>query len=179
MGTWNAFYVRANLDAQVQNAIVAAFPAAVVEVSSKFVGVRRADTEFEVPASLLTGLSRKLKTDVFWLSFQSTVDAFQFHHWSGGRPIRSLVYGCFEEERTWERVEGEAETWEREIFFAQKDLEFTLRLADGAAAKEELRRIWATCELEPGRTEPSLDACLCAQRIAAHYGFPHYGEPAQ
>src|SRR3569832_1681472 len=104
MGTWNAFYVK-GLGGEAIAAIRHGFPEAELESSPTFIGVRLADEDFKAPETELAKLSESLNTDVIWLSFQSVVDAFQFHHWRGGRHVRALLYGCFEDERTWERVE--------------------------------------------------------------------------
>ena len=68
---------------------------------------------------MLTRLSEVFSTDVFWLSFRSAMDCFEFHHWQSGQHVRSLVYGL-EEERTWERADGAPEPWEREFLFHRK-----------------------------------------------------------
>lgn len=175
MGTWNAFYVRAQADSGfVTSAIRERFLDAEIEASSQFVGVKMPDDAFEAPERDLAALSSRLGTDVIWLSFQSTVDAFQFHHWSVGEHVRALVYGCFQAERTWERVEGQPEPWERDIFFSEHKLEQVLKYAGSDSEREELRRIWPEREIVPGRTEPSLDSRDCAHMIAAYYHFPHY-----
>ena len=116
MGTHNAIYIRAP-DARVVAAVRGAYRGAYAEVGSEFVAVDQPLDQFECPERELADLSARLGTDVLWLSFQSVVDAFQFYHWDAGRRARSLVYGCFEQERTWERVEGVAEPWERAALF--------------------------------------------------------------
>lgn len=121
MGTWNAFYVKASAnDSAAIGAIRARFPAAELESTTEFIGARMPDDAFEAPERDLSDLSSKLKSDVLWLGFQSAVDAFQFHHWRAGKRLRTLVYGCFCEERTWERIEGEPEPWEPDVFSALK-----------------------------------------------------------
>ena len=174
MGTWNAFYIKAKGDAAI-TAIRDHFPEAEIESSPEYVGVRLPDEDFEAPEAELAELSAFLGTDVIWLSFQSVVDAFQFHHWRGGQNVRALVYGCFQDERTWERAEGKAEPWEREVLFSDKELEHVLEFTDGDEQREELQRIWKDGEISPGNTEPGMDSRSCAHNIAAHYGFPHYG----
>ncbi|APR75554.1 LSU ribosomal protein L19p [Minicystis rosea] len=60
-------------------------------------------------------LARRLSSagaDVVELGFQSTIDAFRFVRWSKGKPTRTLVFGWSEDERTWERIDGEPEPWE-------------------------------------------------------------------
>ncbi len=174
MGTWNAFYVRAEGDEAIA-AIHKRFPNAFTELSPEFVGVRLPDDAFEAPESDLATLSSRLATDVIWLSFQSTVGAFQFHHWRSGQHKRALVYGCFQDERTWERVEGEPASWEREILFSQRKLDRVLKYADSDSERQELERIWRDAEISPGRTEPSLESRDCAHQLAAYYKLPHYG----
>ena len=173
MGTWNAFYVRLQ-NIEVIAAVRNRFPAAEIESSAEFLGVQLGDDDFEAPEFDLSDLSARFNTDVMWLGFQSVVDAFQFHHWRSGRAMRNLVYGCFAEERTWERSEGEPEPWERTVLFGQKELAHRLKYAGDDAEREELRRIWRDAEILPGNTEPGLDSRSCAHMIAKHYGLPHY-----
>lgn len=173
MGTWNAFYVSVGNGSEA--AIRAKFPSARIDATSRFLGVRMPDEAFEAPEGVLQELSAHLTTDVIWLGFQSTVDAFQFHHWRSGAKVRSLVYGCFAEERTWERVEGQPEPWEREVFFGEDELNRVLEYADDDPQRVELPRIWREAEILAGKMEPGLDSRNCAHKIAAHFGFPHYG----
>jgi hypothetical protein len=172
MGTWNAFYVGAGEASRA--AILKRFPAASIEATDRFLGVRMPDDAFEAPEAVLAELSSHLGTDVIWLGFQSTVDAFLFHHWRSGEKLRSLVFGCFEE-AVWERVEGQPEPWEPAVFFGADALAHQLEYADEDARRAELQRIWRENEILPGRSEPRLDARDCAHQIAAHFGFPHYG----
>jgi hypothetical protein len=172
MGTWNAFYVKSDEEAAIM-AVRREFPEAEIEADGEYIGVKLADDAFEAPEQKLSDISKRLSTDVIWMSFQSAVDAFQFHHWRSGAHLRSLVFGCFGEERTWERVEGTPEPWEREVFFDEKRLKIPLEHAKAEKDKRELRRIWKAAELLPGRTQPSLDSRGCAHKIARYYQFPH------
>jgi hypothetical protein len=176
MGTLNAFYVRTGTDdAAIRAAIRAKFSNAEVEANTQFWGITLPNEAFEAPEGDLMELSSRLKTDVLWLSFQSTVEAFQFHHWRAGKHLRSLVYGCFAEERTWERAEGISEPWEREVFFDQRGLKHSLEYLESDDAKREMERIWRDAEIEPGRTEPSLDGRECARKVAEHFHLPGWG----
>ena len=174
MGTWNAFYVRAQPE-KATPAIRKDFPEAKIEQFEEFAGVNMGHDAFEAPEKILANLSAQLGTDVMWMSLQSAVDAFQFHHWKAGKHIRSLVYGCFQEERTWERAEGEPEPWERDVFFNPKDLEFELKWANDEAQRQELKRIWQNAEIIPGQMMPSVPSKDRAHKIARIYRFPHYG----
>jgi hypothetical protein len=168
VGTLKAIYVRAS-DAETDAAVGAAYPEAYTEPGSEFYAAEQ--TGFEPPEDDLARLSARLGTDVLWLAFQSVVDAFEFHHWRAGRLVRSLVYGCHREERTWERAEGESEPWEAGAIFGPEQLAHALRYADEAAAAE-LRRIWRAAEIAPGRMEPSLDAREVARAAAEFYRLP-------
>ena len=174
MGAWSAFYVRAE-NGGALSTIRGLFPDAEIESTPAFIGAKMPCEALEAPESSLAALSAQLGTDVIWLGFQSTVDAFQFHHWRSGQHVRALVYGCFQDERTWERVYGEREPWEREVLFNQRELERVLDYAASDSERDELQRIWRDAEISPGSTEPGLDSRECARQIAAHYQFPHYG----
>src|ERR1041384_2637276 len=105
MGTLNAFYIKCTADQDQMAAIVSErFPDAEVDKDTQFWAVILSSDNFKVPEGDLTEISSRLGTDVIWLSYQSVVDGFQYHHWCEGERVRSLVYGCFEQERTWERV---------------------------------------------------------------------------
>jgi hypothetical protein len=174
MGTWNAFYVKAQ-NAEAVEAVRERFPGARIDSAPDFIGVRMPDEAFEAPESELAELSTRFDTDVIWLGFQSAVDAFQFHHWLAGRQLRSLVFGCFGPERTWERADGTPEPWERDTFFDPGAVEIPLKYASTEEDRLELKRIWREAEILPGREEPSLDSKGCAHKIARFYHLPHYG----
>ncbi len=168
MGTLIAIYVRAS-DPETAAAVRAAYPEAYTEPGSEFYAAEQ--TWFKPPVDDLTRLSAQLGTDVIWLAFQSAVDAFEFQRWQAGRLVRSLVYGCYGDERTWERAEGEPEPWEAGAIFGPEHLAHALRYADDAEAVE-LRRIWRETEIAPGRMEPILDAREVARAAAQFYRLP-------
>ena len=172
MGTWNAFYVRSEDDAAALR-VAREFAGAEVEHDGEFVAARMGEDEFEAPAEKLSKISADLKTDVIWLGFQSTANAFVYHHWKGGKLARSLVYGCFEE-GVWEKVEGKAEPWERKVIFPEKKLKLALKFAPDKKAKDKLERIWKEEKVAPGESEPRISAGSCAHEIGRYYGLPHY-----
>src|SRR4051794_26191204 len=172
MGTLNAFYVKGGGNAAVA-AVRAAFPEASIEPGARFLGVTLSKEEqFEPPPQdKLARLSSDLGTDVIWLSFQSFVDAFQFHRWYSGALSRSLVFGCFGTD-VWNHVEGQPEPWEQKVFFDQETLEFLLQEARSAEEERKYTRMWQGRELVPGREEPVIDARESARKVAKYYGFP-------
>lgn len=176
MGTGNAFYVKASTDNEwLKFVINKRFPCAKLEPGTPFLGVFLLPEQQQPPQQDLAEISLRLNTDVIWLSFQTVVDAFEFHHWRSGDLVRSLVYGCYKEERTWEIVEGAPEPWEEKVFFHPERLKIPLEFAEDKNRAEELRRIWKNAELLPGRTEPGLSAGDCARQIAGIYAFPRWG----
>ena len=173
MGTWNAFYVKTPSDSDALGFLISRrFPTARIEAGSPFTGVVLPPEAHQPPQPDMAEISTRLDTDVIWLSFQSSVDAFEYHHWRSGDLLRSLVYGCYKEERTWESVGGHPEDWEREILFDPDRLETAIEFAEDDDQKDEYRRIWREAEIRPGRMEPSLSAGGCAHKIAAVYAFP-------
>jgi hypothetical protein len=172
VGTLNSVHVRKSSDEEAaHSALIGLFPLAEIDPGDELLGAVLPNDAFVPPAAELLDLSQRLQTDVIWLGFQSAVDAFQFHYWKEGRLLRSLVYGAFEEERTWERVEGEPEPWEREVLFDQQALTRRLEYVESEAEKGELERIWSAAEILPGRDDPSLDAQDCAFKVAEFYGL--------
>ena|SRR2546421_6394050 len=171
MGTLNAIYVRA-ADAQTVAALIAEQPTAYTEPGTDFFAIDRSIDDFRCPERQLAEISARLDTDVIWLSFQSVVDAFQFYHWRAGHHLRSLIYGSFEQERTWERVEGTSEIWERQALFEASRLEIGLKYARDAAEERELQRIYRDLELTAGSTEPSINARESARKVAECYRLP-------
>lgn len=124
----------------------------------------------EAPAEdELQQLSREVEAEIVWVAYQSVVDAFRFHHWNRGEHLRSLVYGFWEEERTWEAAEGRPEPWERTALFSEEALRTLLANAETEAEKEELRRLWREGEIVPGRDVPWVDAESCAWEVLAFY----------
>lgn len=175
MGTLNAFYVRVKDDHNELRAIAAVrehFADAEIEVDDGFLAAELPDEAFEPPEGVLLELSERLNTDVYWLGFQSVVDAFDYFHWRGGQLVRSLVYGCFTEERTWERADGEPEEWEAKVFFDAATLQRRLGVTNDKTEKEQLERIWSDSLISPGQTEPALDGRECARKVAKYFGFP-------
>lgn len=136
--------------------------------------------DFQPPEQLLDGLSRDLRTQVIWLSFQKQVDAFEYVRWDNGTRLRHLVFGCYEKERTWERVEGEPEPWEAAAIFDAARLE--RRLASGRALSPEFRRapeeearlraIWRERRLAVDSDEPNIEARDVAEAAAIAHGLP-------
>ena len=171
MGTLNAIYVRAG-NPDTAAALLAKYPKAYTEAGTDFYAIDQPEDRFRCPERELSELSAHLRTDVMWLSFQSVVDAFQFHHWRDGQQLRSLIYGCFEQERTWERVEGSPEPWEREALFDHGRLAIALKYAEDAAERRELERIYREADVSVGRTEPGIDGRERARDVAKHYRLP-------
>ena len=169
MGTLNACYVRASEEALRVVASLEPGRALRREEGLPFVEIAFGADEHRPPVELLRTSSATLRTDAIWLSFQSAVDAFQFQHWRGGKCLRELVYGAFEEERTWERVSGVAEAWEAEALFPRSALES--ELASGGEG-EQVLRVWALRELRAGEVLPAVDARESARAVALHYGLP-------
>jgi hypothetical protein len=175
LGTLNAIYVRAT-DPDTARRLLTEHPNAFTEPGSPFYAVELPPSAYRTPEAALADLSDRLSTDVLWLSFQSLVDAFQFHHWRDGAHLRALVFGCYgRNERTWERVEGSSEPWERDAFFGDPvKLDIFSEFAD-KAARAELERIWRDSALAPGQTFPCLDARESARGVAEFYRLPGWG----
>jgi hypothetical protein len=171
MGTLNAIYVRA-ANPGAAAALLAKYPAAYTEAGTDFYAIDQPNAQFRCPEPELSDLSVKLATDVIWLSFQSVVDAFQFQHWRNGEHIRSLIYGCFEQERTWEQVKGRAEPWEQQALFDPGRLAIALEYTEDPGERRELERIYRESDLSAGRTEPSIDARERARDVAKYYRLP-------
>jgi hypothetical protein len=136
--------------------------------------------DFNPPSDLLERLSRDLRAEIIWLSFQKIVDAFEYQHWEDGTRRRHLVFGCYEQERTWEKVEGEPEGWESEGLFDPRRLE---RRIDGqrrmgpeyelpADEQARLRQIWQERRLTVDSMEPNIEARDAAEAVAMAYGLP-------
>jgi len=173
LGTLNAIYVHVpNLE--TAEALRAGYSSAYTEPNMEFYAIEDPPCGYRAPEAELRDLSRRLATDVIWLGFQSLVDAFQYHHWRTGDHVRSLVFGCFGEERTWEKASGQPESWERDALFSDEDLAFWLSDAT-ELEKREYERIWRNTLLLPGQTVPSLDARETARKVAEYYRLPGWG----
>lgn len=166
MGTQTSFYVRTR-DESVITDICTRFSVAVVEDGDDFTGFILPNGPDDPPCEALARLSSNLNTEVIWLSFQSVVDAFEFHHWRAGQKLRSLIYGC-RAERTWESVEGQEEAWERAAFFRP----YSAKLKIPEDQRRERERICREAVLSPGEFEPCIDARESAREAAEYYRFP-------
>jgi hypothetical protein len=173
MGTLNAFYVRCRERSEIAG-ILAAFPKAKMEQGADFQGFILDPENWDVPEETLCELSNRLATDVIYLAFQSVVDAFIYFRWNSGKLVRSLTYGC-QEERIWERAEGTAEPWEKQVFFKEEELQRSIEIFNQEDQMERLRRIWSENLLEPGESEPGLDSRECSREIARFYNLPGWG----
>jgi hypothetical protein len=177
MGGWNGFYV-CTTDKSAVGAIRKIFPPAIgghevkIVPDKDFIRVSFGPYPFEAPSADLAKLSSDFGTDVIWIRFHSGTETFEFHHWRAGTALRSLVYGCYKKERTWERIEGTAEPWEREALFDPRNLQWALEDAQSDEKKQELERIWREAELVPGRTEPGLSSSDCVEKVQLYYHFP-------
>ncbi len=173
MSTFNAFFIRANEKATLE-AVRQGFDQMDVERFCDFIGVRLPRPFSKVPESMLIRLSEMFNTDVIWLSFESAMDCFEFHHWQSAEHVRSLVYGL-EEERTWERADGKPEMWERRVFFDPRNMKCALEDAEDDEQRETIQHIYREGRIEVGQTEPSISSKETASDIAALYGFPFFG----
>lgn len=171
MGTLNAIYVRVTGSGTVA-ALLSKYPAAYTEAATDFYAIDQPDDRFRCPERELCDLSADLGTDVIWLSFQSVVDAFQFHYWRDGEHVRSLVYGCFAQERTWERVEGSPAPWERQALFDHSRLAIALEYTKDPGERRELERIYREADVSAGCMEPGIDGRERARDVAKHYRLP-------
>jgi hypothetical protein len=175
MATLNAAYVRlAGASHEIASQVRDNFPSASTELNDSFCAIRFADDDFDPPMTVLESLSNRCGTDVFWLSFQSAADAFSFHLWRSGELVRSLVFGCGKEERTWERATGTPEPWEAEVFFGLEDLRQLLTFIDDESERRALVNLWQEQKLVPGNVYPAIDARGCAGKIGQYYGFPGF-----
>jgi hypothetical protein len=170
LGTLTAIYIRAS-DPTKADALLAEYPDAFTEPNTRYYAVEDPPCGWNPPEADLRDLSARLETDVLWLTFQSLVDAFEYHHWDAGQHLRTLVFGCHGEERKWERSEGQAEPWERDAIFDREGLAFWLEGASGDE-KREYERIWRDAVLSPGQSLPSLDAREVARKVAEYYRLP-------
>jgi hypothetical protein len=168
MGTLNAIYVRITEPYKVAK-LLETYPKAFTEPGSSFHAIMSSSQK--PPVDDLSRLSEDLDTDILWLSFQSVVDAFEFYHWRSGKRMRALVFGCYAEERTWERAEGDPEPWELAAIFDLKRLAYALEDAP-ADEVEELRRIWKDSVIMAGHHDPSIDARETARKVAEYYHLP-------
>jgi hypothetical protein len=171
MGTYNAFYVRKQAaDDVTRAAILSLDPRARIEISADFVGGVLSNDQPEPPEQQLAELSKQLATDVIWVTSQTTAESFIFHHWRTGEQLRALWYGCANE-GTWERVEGEAEPWERDAFWDEESLQCELECAETDRERQKLEIFWRDGLLKKGRTEPGVSSDDAVQAVMDYYGL--------
>jgi hypothetical protein len=173
MGTLISIYIRALSDA-VATALRQTYQFAYTEPGSLFYAVDQSEGSFRCPESDLQALSKRLHTDVVWLSFQSVAGAFQYHRWSDGVHFRSLVYGSFKE-GVWEHVSGIPEPWEPRVFFDPAELAAELEYIDSPDEQQKLKEVFQNHLLISGEDTPRVDARERARDIAKYYRFPGWG----
>ena len=136
--------------------------------------------DFFAPDALLREISDSLATQVIWLSFQKQVDAFELQHWAKGQLQRRLMFGCYEKERTWEKVEGQPEAWEAAALFDPRDLQREIEFLKDyppqgktlVAAEAELRAIWSEHRLSVDSQLPNITGRDAAEAVAVAYSLP-------
>ena len=171
MGTLISIYVRVS-STSMASALQKTYPTAYTEAGSQFYGIDRPRGSFTCPDGELQALSKQLHTDVIWLSFQSAVDAFHYRRWSMGEHIRTLVYGCWKQERIWEEVTGNVEAWERTVLFDPAELASQLKHLDSAEQRHHLERVYQTQSLVVGEPDPGLEAREAARGVATFFNLP-------
>jgi hypothetical protein len=176
MSTYNAFFVRTNgKDKQTRTAMLSVYPKAKLEVSGSFVGGVLSDTEWEASETKLAALSAKLATDVFWVTYQNTAGSFIYHHWHNSLHLRTLMYGCLKDGK-WDRVEGQAEPWEKECFWDKESLKMCLKEAKSDAARKKLTKLWNDGVLIKGSALPVAGDDVAVHAVMEHYGFGWFAE---
>lgn len=180
MGTFNAFYIRKlGTEDATKAAIIGLYPKADIQVLPEFVGAMLSadDIDLGVPEQKLGEISATLKTDVIWVTYQTTAESFIFHHWRGGEQLRALWYGCASE-GTWERAEGQAEPWEAKEFWSEESLEGALELAESDSERLKLRRLWKAQTIRKGQTAPIISSEDAVRAVMEHYDLFSEDEPA-
>ncbi|HDN25724.1 MAG TPA: hypothetical protein ENG03_01245 [Thioploca sp.] len=172
MATMNAIYVKCTSvsysDVQTLNPVCS-------EVNNDWLGFIL-PSKRDVSDDLIAALSKKYECEVVFLSFQTVVDAFQYLYDKNGEQIRKLIYGCSEQERTWEQSNGATQPWET-CLFDPDELTDSLEFAE-ESEREQLVQIWEEKRIEPGSYYPSVDAkqtamffiyCLDGANIYTNY----------
>ncbi len=171
MSTFNAFYIRKKAaDKETRAAILSINPKASIQTFDDFIGGILSTDEWEAPEKKLSALSRKLETDIVWVTYQTTAGSFIYHHWHSGAHLRALMYGCLKEGR-WDRVEGQAEEWEEEQFWDKESLKMCLKEAGSEAARKKLKQMWDDRVLIKGSELPVAGDDTAVQAIMEYYGF--------
>jgi hypothetical protein len=171
MSTYNAFYVRRQgSDDATRGAIAGLYPKAKVQMLPEFVGAILSRNDMEPPEQKLKELSASLRTDVIWVTFQTTAESFIFHHWREGEQLRVLWYGCAEE-GVWGRAEGQVEPWEADEFWSEEPLEAALECAETESEQGKLRRLWKDRVIRKGQTDPSVSSEDAVLAVMEHYGL--------
>ena len=98
-----------------------------------------------------------LERRIIGIACQSVVDAIGYWEVTNGQEKRTLEYG-FTQERTWEKVEGEPQSWETEIFEGREGYEGLL-------------------SLKVGETQPYFSN-FDIQRLGQILDLPGFGTPA-
>ena len=175
MSTYIAFYVRKTAtDDSITANMLSLEPTAVFEPLTEFIGAVIDPPNFEPPEASLAELSARFATDVIWLCYQTTANAFMFYHWRGGALVRVLEYGSADE-GVWCRAEGTAEDWEAEEFWSNEALKCAQDCAESDDQKARLGKYWQRGVIAKGEIEPSVSAEDAVWAAMKHYNL--FSEP--
>lgn len=171
MSTFNAFYIRKQAaDEETRSAILSLYPKAEVQTFDDFIGGVLSSDDVDPPEQMLSDLSARLATDIYWVTYQTTAGSFIYHHWLNGEHLRALTYGCVRESR-WDRVEGQAEAWEAEHFWDTDSLKMCLKKAASEAERTKIKKLWNDGVLIKGNEFPVAGDDTAVEAIMEYYGF--------
>lgn len=165
MGTMSRLYIRCGKDADLLARIRSEQPGAVIEAPSEFVSIPIPDGDV-VNQTDTVELSVRYGAEVIFLGFASVTDAFAFTHCIGGQCVRHLRYGCGQEERWWEEVDGEVEAWERAAFFDDQQLE---DVDEDDPERSDIDEMFRLARVRADTGWPILDARESARAVAMHF----------
>lgn len=178
MSTFNAFYVRRQAsDDAIKAAIVSLYPTAGIQILPEFIGAIPSRDDLSPPEQKLKELSASLKTDVIWVTFQTTAGSFIFHRWEAGEQVRALWYACANE-GTWDRVNGNAEPWEAKEFWSRVALEGLLKSVETEAERQNLKQLWKDKIIRQGQNEPEVNCEDVVRAVMEYYNLFSDGKPA-
>jgi hypothetical protein len=80
------------------------------------------------------------------------------------------MYGCMKEGR-WDRVEGQAEEWEKECFWDEESLEMNLEEAKSDAERKKLKKLWSDGVLIKGSELPVAGDDTAVEAVMEYDGF--------
>jgi len=106
--------------------------------------------------------------ETIYIGVQANVGFFHYEHCQEGALLRQIAYNY---DGGWILVEGSPQDWERQIVFAEDELQTTLACFE-EDMHDHIRRIWERKHLQQGEQFPGVDPDALYGELRQYYHLP-------